>query len=132
MFCIQDALSFDDLFPCVSVMAIIIQPPQNQSVLLNSTATFSCVASNVVAVTYLVNSMPIYAVAALGVIQSLPLTNRSETTVNLTIPAIKYFINSQVVCLTYLAGTRDDSRPAYLHVADPGLCRDQCSTNCTL
>ena len=110
-------------------MAIITQTPLNQSVLLYSTATFSCVATYVETVGYSVNSMPIYAVAALGVTQSSPLTRGNQTTVHLTIPATSVFNNSQVVCLTYLAdGTRDDSPPAYLLVADPGVCRDQCST----
>ena len=121
--------SSDDLFPCVSVMASFIQTPQNQSVLLYSTATFSCVANNVQSVTYLVNSMPIYAVASLGVIQSSPLTSGSQTTVYLTIPGTSAFNNSQVMCLTFLAdGTRYDSPPAYLLVTAPGMCRDQCST----
>ena len=98
-------------------MAIITQTPLNQSVLLYSTATFSCVATDVVAVGYLVNSMPIYAVAALGVIQSPPLTTGNHITVYLTIPGTAVFNNSQVVCLTYLAdGTRDDSPPAYRFV----------------
>ena len=109
-------------------MASFIQPPQNQSALLISTATFSCVANNVESVTYLVNTMPIYAVASHGVIQSSPLKNGNHTTVNLTIPATSAFNNSQVVCLAYLAGTRDDSPPAYLLVETPGMCRDQCST----
>ena len=97
------------------------QIPVNTSALVGTTAQFGCTADGAYAITYLVNSMTIIAVASIGVTQSAPVYSGSQTSVYLYVPVTRSMDNWPVVCIAYLAdGTRVDSPPAYLYVQ--GLC----------
>ena len=103
----------------VTVMAGFIQTPVNTSVMLGSTATFTCTVTEVQAVAYLVNSLPISYVAYRGVAVSAPVYSGSQTTVNLHVPGKPENDHTlEIMCIIFLAGgTRVDSRPAaYLSV----------------
>ena len=103
----------------VTVMAGFIQTPVDTPVMLESTATFTCTATDVLAVAFLVNSQAFSFDADRGLVLSAPVYSGSQTTVYLYVPGTpKNNHTLEIVCVTYLTnGTRGaDSRPAYLSV----------------
>ena len=99
-------------------MAGFIQIPSNQSVTLGSTATFGCVTTDVLDITFMVNSIFIILAMLPGVTQSVPIYS-SPTTVYRYVSVLGTKDNDklEIMCVAFLLNdTLIVSSPAYLHL----------------
>ena len=97
---------------------IIIVPPKSTTVTLGGTTTFSCFASNVAGVIFVVAGVDTSMWASRGISQSATTFSGSYTTTNLTVQGIKANNGLQITCRVYLAITQyvDTSPPAQLTI----------------
>lgn len=95
-----------------------VEPPQSTTVRLGGIATFSCSASNVYDIGYVVSNVDPTIWASRGISQSTPTYSGSYTTSNLTVEGIMDNNGLQITCRVFVTAATyvDTSPPAVLMI----------------